>query len=80
MSLNLVKKTKLDSDYKIQHFESKKPFKLIYDGDNWGTYNYNEHKGKYDGFMGTFENETILRAIRDKSYFIQVEPVNETDI
>ena len=45
-----------------------------------GGHKYNEHKRKYDGFMGTFENETILRAIRDKSYFIQVEPVNETDI
>ena len=78
ITLKSVKKIESNMDLKLQNFNEKKPFNLIYDGDNWGIYEFNEEKQKYEGFMGSFENETIIRAIKDSNYFIKVELIEDT--
>lgn len=57
--------------------ELRKPIKLIYDGEDFGVYKFNEEKNRYEGIIGYLEIETIIRAIRDKDYFIQVRSIEE---
>ncbi len=85
---NLVKRTKEDLDYCKKHLEERKPFKIYYDGDDLGILCdcYNKEDGYYHGILktekrgtivsGRIKIETILRAIMDENYWIQVKPVN----
>lgn len=57
--------------------ELRKPIKLIYDGEDFGVYKFNEEKNRYEGIIGYLDIETIIRAIRDKDYFIQVRSIEE---
>lgn len=86
--LNLVKKTNEDLEYSKKHLEERKPFKIYYDGDDLGILCdcYNKEDGYYHGILktekrgtivsGRIKVETILRAIIDENYWIQVKPVN----
>lgn len=57
--------------------ELRKPIKLIYDGEDFGVYKFNEERNRYEGIIGYLDIETIIRAIRDKDYFIQVRSIEE---
>ena len=57
--------------------ELKKPIRLIYDGDDFGIYEYNEERDRYEGCIGYLEVKTILRAVKDNDYFIQVRSIEE---
>jgi len=71
-----------------KHLQERKPFKIYYEGDDLGMiYNcYSKEDGYYHGIMktdklGTFSVgkisiKTILRAIEDENFWIQVKLVN----
>lgn len=57
--------------------EYRKPIRVIYDGEDFGIYEYNEEKQRYEGVIGYIEIASVLRAIKDKDYFIQVRSLEE---
>jgi len=63
-----VKKIKED-------LELHKPFKVIYDGEDFGIYKYNPNKNWYEGVIGHIPMDKMLQAIVDQNYFIKLESV-----
>lgn len=58
-----------------EDLELRRPIRLIYDGEDFGIYEWNEERNRYEGVIGFLKIETIIRSIRDKDYFIQVRSV-----
>jgi len=56
----------------VDDIKNKKPIRLIYGGEDFGIFEYNETTKRYEGKIGHLTKETLLRAIKDKDYFIQV--------
>ena len=63
----------------IEHLEQLKPFKVIYDGDDFGIYKYNEKTNRYEGCIGYMEIPKMVEIIKDKDSFINLEVANEID-
>lgn len=56
-----------------KHLEEKKDFILIYDGEDFGTYSYNEASKRYEGKIGYIDLKSMLKAIIDDAYFIKLK-------
>lgn len=59
----------------LKKLENKEPLRIYYDGEDFGVYEYNSKKKVYQGEFGCIHMENMLRAIKDKNYFIQVGEV-----
>lgn len=55
--------------------ELHKPFRIIFDGEDYGIYTYQEETNRYIGAIGYIPMESMLRAVTDGSYIIQAKPV-----
>ena len=55
------------------HLKNKKDFRVIFDGDDFGIYKYNEETNRYEGFIGYLTLEGMLEAINTEDYFIKLE-------
>ena len=71
MNMNLVKKTKEDLELDKKHLEERKPFKVIYDGEDFGIFKY--ENGRYQSELGFIDLESMARCIQDDKYFIKLE-------
>ena len=60
----------------INHLKDRKPFKVNYDGEDFGIYRYNQEKDRYDGCIGHIPIDKMFQAIKDQSYFIKLEKTN----
>ena len=65
---------KTDKDLAFKHLQEHKPFKVIYDGEDFGIFTY--ENGRYQGEIGYIDIENMVRCIRDDNYFIKVEIAN----
>lgn len=61
----------------VYDLKERKPIGLIYDGNDYGIYKFNEEKNWYQGKIGHIDLENLYRAIKDESYFIQAYEVKE---
>lgn len=68
-------KIRNDSELLKQHLELRQDFKIIYDGEDFGIYKYNQEKNVYQGLVGYLSIESMLLAIIDEEYFIKLEIV-----
>lgn len=69
-------KTKKDLEYLKKHLEDRKPFKIIYDGIDFGTYYYDNNEFYVsEEFYGKINIKGMLQAIVDENYFIKLEIV-----
>lgn len=59
----------------FKNLEMKKDFKVFLDSVDFGVYKYNKEKNIYQGEIGYVTLESMLKAIKDKTYFLQVELV-----
>lgn len=64
-----------DASILLKNLEEKKDFKVIYDGKDFGVFHYAKEHGIYQGDVGFLKIESMLRAIKDESYFIKLELV-----
>lgn len=69
-----MKKEK-DLESLLKKFENKEPLMVSIDGDEFELFKYNPEKNMYQGEFGCIHMENMLRAIKDKNYFIQVGEV-----
>ena len=61
-------------EYSMNHLKNHEPFKVIFDGEDFGIYKYEPEYG-YVGIVGHIPMEGMVKAIKDKNYFIKVIPV-----
>lgn len=61
----------------VEDIKNKKPIRVIFDGKDFGIYTYNELTKRYEGIIGYLNKETLIRAIQDKDYSIQVRSVED---
>ncbi len=59
----------------LKKLENREPLRIFYGDDDFGVYKYDSEKKAYQGVIGFFDIKTMLRAIKDKDYFIQVGEV-----
>ena len=59
----------------VSRLERRKPFGIVYDGEDFGIYKFNYNNNWYEGMIGHINIESMYRAIKDRSYFIQVYEV-----
>lgn len=55
----------------IEDIKNKKPIRIIYSGDDFGIYEYNEVKQRYEGF-GFLTLETIKKILKKEIDFIEI--------
>ena len=71
--MELIKKT----------LKERKPFKVIYDGDDDGIYYFDENKNRYQGEFGYLDIEAMVEIIKhmelNDNYFIQLELIGESN-
>ena len=67
-------KSKKDMEL-IKHLNERKDFKVIFDGEEFGIYKYNQEKNRYEGEIGFIKLEAMIQAIEDKEYSIKLEIV-----
>ena len=59
----------------LNNLKERKPFHVIYDGDDFGIYEYNEEKERYEGVIGHLKLKDMLEIIKDKENFIKLEVI-----
>lgn len=64
-------KNEKDSEL-LKKLENREPLRVIYDGEDFGIYEYNSEKKVYQGEIGCLPIKAMFRGIKDKNYFIQV--------
>ena len=57
----------------MNNLKERKPFHVIYDGDDFGIYEYNNETKRYEGAIGHIGLKEILEIIKDKEHFIKLE-------
>ena len=62
---------KIDKNLAFKHLMERKPFKVVYDGEDFGIFKF--ENGRYQGEIGYIDLENMLRCIQDDNYFIKVE-------
>ena len=56
----------------LNDLRDRKPFQVIYDGEDFGIYRFNEEKGRYEGVIGFIPLEEMVAIIKDKDHFIKL--------
>ena len=64
-------------DKLVYDLKERKPFRIIYDGLDYGIYKFNESKNWYEGIIGHIDLENMYRAIKDNTYFIQADEIEK---
>ena len=62
---------KIDKNLAFKNLVERKPFKVIYDGEDFDIFKF--ENGRYQGEIGYIDLENMLRCIQDDNYFIKVE-------
>ena len=57
----------------MNNLKERKPFKVIYDGEDYGIYHYNPDKDRYEGCIGHIPMKEMAKIIKDKDHFIKLE-------
>lgn len=57
----------------IEDIKDKKPIRVIYGGMDFGLYEYNEERTRYEGVIGWLSKEMILQALKDETYHIKLK-------
>ena len=57
----------------MQKLKDHEDFKVIYDGEDFGTYKYNVKTNRYEGVIGYLTIESILTIIKGLNDFIEIE-------
>ena len=57
----------------IEDIKNKKPIKVIYGGNDFGLYEYNDERKRYEGCIGWLTKEMLTQAIQDKDYHIKLK-------
>lgn len=57
-----------------EHLKNRLPFRVIYDGDDFGIYKYNSNKDRYEGIIGHIDLKEMVAIIKSDS-FIELEIV-----
>lgn len=67
-----------------RYLKLRKPFKVIYDGDDDGIYYYDSAKNRYQGEFGYIDLEGMVEIVKHMelgdNYFIQLEVIDEDNI
>lgn len=62
----------------------RKPFIVIYDGDDDGIFYYDEIKNRYQGEFGYIDMEGMVEIVKhmevEDNYFIQLKVINEDTV
>lgn len=61
----------------LNNLKDRKLFHIIYDGDDFGIYHFNEEKQRYEGIIGHIDLKSMVEIIKDKESFIKLEVTNE---
>ena len=59
----------------MNNLRDRKPFRVIYDGEDFGVYIFNERKQRYEGVIGYIDIKGVLEIIKDKEHFIKLEVI-----
>ena len=59
----------------MNNLRERKPFYVIYDGDSFGIYKFNEQKQRYEGVIGNIDLKSMIEIIKDKESFIRLEAI-----
>ena len=62
---------KIDKSLAFKNLVERKPFKVIYEGVDFGIFTY--ENGRYQGEIGYIDLENMARCIQDDNYFIKLE-------
>lgn len=71
-----MKKEDLELIYK--DIENRKPIRIIFDGDDFGIYEWNEKTKRYEDFLG-FTIEELIKIIKTPNHFIKIERVIDNE-
>lgn len=52
--------------------ERKEDFRIIYDGEDFGIYKYNEENNRYEGEIGYLTIESMIKIINGSNDFIKI--------
>ena len=55
-----------------EHLKKRFPFRVIYDGDDFGIYKYNSNKDRYEGIIGHIDLKEMVMIIKSDG-FIELE-------
>ena len=67
-----MKKEDLELIYK--DIEQRKPIRVIFGGDDFGVYEWNEETQRYEDFLG-FTIKELIKIIKTPNHFIKIERV-----
>lgn len=58
----------------IEDIKNKRPIRIIFDGEDFGIYEYNEAKQRYEGF-GFLTLDAIKRILKGEIDFIKIRRI-----
>lgn len=61
----------------VNDITQRKPIRVLYEGDDFGIYRYDEESNSYKGAVGSIDLRIVKEAVLDKDFFIQIERVKE---
>lgn len=80
MNSKSVMKIKSDLESNKKHLDERKPFKIIFGGTDFDIFIFNKAENKYQGKYGNIDIKSMVTAITDEDYFIQVIAITEGKI
>lgn len=57
----------------LNNLKERKPFHVIYDGEDFGIYHYNQDQDRYEGTIGYIPLQEMVQIIKDYKHFIKLE-------
>lgn len=61
----------------MNNLKDRKPFHIIYDGEDFGIYTFNNETNRYEGVIGHIGLKEMLEIIKDKEHFIKLRSVED---
>ena len=61
----------------VDDIKNKKPIRVIYDGEDFGVYTYNEKTERYEGIIGYITIEGIKKILKKEIDFIKLGVIED---
>lgn len=56
----------------IENLKNRNPIRVIFDGDDFGIYKFNEEKERYEGIIGYLTLDKIKMILREEIDYIKI--------
>ena len=59
----------------IENLKNRNPIRVIFDGEDFGIYKYNEEKERYEGIIGYLTLDKIKMILKKEINYIEIRSI-----